>query len=61
MGVVSEMREKQYQSDQSSVLLQSPDKAGTAGGGNDVYQNLMKIDGIRLPALRETKENACKK
>lgn len=31
-GVVTEMREKLYQSDQSSVLLQSPDKAGTAGG-----------------------------
>lgn len=31
-GVVSEMREKLYQSDQSSILLQSPDKAGTAGG-----------------------------
>lgn len=29
---VTEMREKLYQSDQSSVLLQSPDKAGTAGG-----------------------------
>lgn len=29
-GVVSEMRESQYQSDQSSVPLQSPDKAGTA-------------------------------
>lgn len=32
VGVVTEMREKLYQSDQSSVLLQSPDKAGTAGG-----------------------------
>lgn len=31
-GVVTEMREKLYQSDQSSVHLQSPDKAGTAGG-----------------------------
>lgn len=31
-GVGAEMREKLYQSDQSSVLLQSPDKAGTAGG-----------------------------
>lgn len=26
-----------------------------------MYQNLMKIDGILLPALRETKENECKK
>lgn len=32
MGVVAEMREKLYQADQPSVLLQSPDKAGTAGG-----------------------------
>lgn len=31
-GVVAEMREKLYQSDQSTVLLQSPDEAGTAGG-----------------------------
>lgn len=31
-GVVTKTREKLYQSDQSSVLLQSPDKAGTAGG-----------------------------
>lgn len=31
-GAVAEMREKLYQSDHSSVLLQSPDKAGTAGG-----------------------------
>lgn len=31
-GVVAEMREKLYQADQPSVLLQSPDKAGTAGG-----------------------------
>lgn len=32
LGVVAEMREKLYQADQPSVLLQSPDKAGTAGG-----------------------------
>lgn len=32
VGVVAEMREKLYQADQPSVLLQSPDKAGTAGG-----------------------------
>ena len=31
-GVVAEMRENLYQADQPSVLLQSPDKAGTAGG-----------------------------
>lgn len=31
-GGAAEMREKLYQSDHSSVLLQSPDKAGTAGG-----------------------------
>lgn len=31
-GGVAEMREKLYQADQPSVLLQSPDKAGTAGG-----------------------------
>lgn len=26
-----------------------------------MYQNLMKIDGILLPALRETKERKCRK
>lgn len=31
-GGVAETREKLYQADQPSVLLQSPDKAGTAGG-----------------------------
>lgn len=31
-GVLDEKRENLYQSDHSSVLLQSPDKAGTAGG-----------------------------
>lgn len=50
------MREKLYPSDQSTVLLQSPDNAGTAGGETMCIKNLMKIDGILL-SLRETKEN----